>query len=45
MQFRETSVVYYENHTKRTNALSGQDAEFWCVKAGGTYNNHWVLKG
>jgi hypothetical protein len=22
----------------------GQNAEFWYVKAGGTYSNHWALK-
>jgi hypothetical protein len=26
-----------ENHTKDINTLSVQNAEFWCVKSGGTY--------
>jgi hypothetical protein len=45
MLFRETVVVYCENHTEHTNALCGQNAEFKCVKVGGTYSNHWNLKG
>jgi hypothetical protein len=43
--FEEPVAVYCENHMKHTNSLSGQDAEFKCVKAGGTYTNHWALKG
>jgi hypothetical protein len=34
MLFRETVSVYCEN----------QNAEFQCVKAGGTYSNHWSLE-
>jgi hypothetical protein len=45
MLFRKTVAVYCENHTENTDTLSGQNAEFLCVKAGGTYNNHWALKG
>jgi hypothetical protein len=45
MLFRETVAVYCENHTKHTNTLCGQNAEFLCVKASGTYGNHWTLKG
>jgi hypothetical protein len=26
------------------NTLCGQNAEFWFVKAGGTYSNYWALK-
>jgi hypothetical protein len=29
---------------KHINTLLGQDAEFQYVKAGGTYNNYWVLR-
>jgi hypothetical protein len=29
-----------ENHREHTNALCGQNAAFWYVKAGGTYTNH-----
>jgi hypothetical protein len=45
MLFGETVAVYCENHKEHTNALRGQNAEFWCVKAGGTYSNRWALKG
>jgi hypothetical protein len=45
MLFRETVAVYCENHTEHMNTLRGQNAEFQCVKAGGTYNNHWALEG
>jgi translation initiation factor IF-1 len=37
--FGETVAVYCENHTEHTNTLCGQNAEFWYVKAGGTYSN------
>jgi translation initiation factor IF-1 len=37
MLFGETVTVYCENHTKHTNTLCGENAEFLCVKAGGTY--------
>jgi hypothetical protein len=43
MLFGETVAVYCENHTEHT--LCGQNAEFWYVKADGTYSNHWALKG
>jgi hypothetical protein len=45
MLFGETVAVYCENHTEHTNTVCGQDAEFYYVKAGGTYSNHWALKG
>jgi len=31
-------------HTKRTNALCGQNVEFLNVKSGGTYSDHWALE-
>jgi hypothetical protein len=40
MLFGETIAVYCENHTEPTNTLCGQNAEFECVKAGGTYTDH-----
>jgi hypothetical protein len=43
MLFRGTVAVYCENHTEHTNALCGQNAEFWDVKAGGAYMNPYVL--
>jgi hypothetical protein len=45
MLFGETVAVYCENHTEHTDTLCGQNAEFWGVKAGGKYSDHWVLKG
>jgi hypothetical protein len=44
MLFGETVAVYCENQTENTNTLCGQNAEFQCVKAGGTYSNHWPVK-
>jgi hypothetical protein len=44
MLFRERVAVYCENHTKHINTLYGHNAEFWCVKAGGTYSNHRALE-
>jgi hypothetical protein len=40
MLFEETVAVYCEKHMKHTDTLCGQNAEFWYVKAGGTYTNH-----
>jgi hypothetical protein len=45
MLFGETVAVYCENHMEHTNTLCGQNVEFWYVKAGGTYSNHWALMG
>jgi hypothetical protein len=45
MLFGETVAVYCENNTKHTNTLCGENAEFRYVRAGGTYSNHWSLKG
>jgi hypothetical protein len=44
MLFGETVAVYCENHTEHTDTLCGQNAEFWCVKVGGTYNYRYALK-
>jgi hypothetical protein len=30
---------------EHTGTLCGQNAEFWCVKFGGTYSNDWASKG
>jgi hypothetical protein len=37
MLFMETIPVYCENHTRHTNALCRQNAEFQCAEAGGAY--------
>jgi hypothetical protein len=44
MLFGETVAVYCENSMEHPVTLCGQNAEFWWVKAGGTYSNHWALK-
>jgi hypothetical protein len=44
MLFGETVAVYCENHTEHINTLCGQNAEFWYVKAGGTYSDYCALK-
>jgi hypothetical protein len=38
-------IVYCAGHLEHTSALCGQNAEFYYVKAGGTYSNRWALKG
>jgi hypothetical protein len=45
MLFRETVAVCCENYAERTNTLCGQNAEFGFDKAGGSYSDHWALKG
>ena len=37
--------VCSEIHTKHIRTLYGQNVEFLSVTDGGTYSNHWVLKG
>jgi hypothetical protein len=32
-------------HTKHMNTLCGQNVGFVNVKPGGTYSNHWAVKG
>jgi hypothetical protein len=44
MLFGEIIAVYCENHTTHANTLFREAPELY-VKAGGTYNNHWALKG
>jgi hypothetical protein len=45
MLFGETVAAYCENHTEHTDTFRGQNTEFWYVKAGGIYINHWDSKG
>jgi len=45
MLYREIIAVCSQIHTKHINTLCGQNAEFLSVKPGGTYCNHWALKG
>jgi hypothetical protein len=43
--FRETIALYCESRKKHKITLCGKDAEFWYVQTGGSYGNHWALKG
>jgi hypothetical protein len=45
MLYREIIAVCSEIHTNHINTLCGQNVEFVNVKPGGTYSNHWALKG
>jgi hypothetical protein len=45
MLFRKTFAVFCENKSKYTDALRRQNAEFFYVKTGGAYSDHWALKG
>jgi hypothetical protein len=45
MLYSEIIAVCSEIHIKHVNTLCGQNVEFFNVKPGGTYSNHWALKG
>jgi hypothetical protein len=45
MLYREIIAACSEIHTKHINTLWRQNVEFVNVKPGGTYSNHWALKG
>ena len=45
MLYREIIAVCSEIHTKHTNTLCGQNVGFDNVKPGGTYSDHWAVKG
>jgi hypothetical protein len=45
MLYREIIAVCSEIHTKHINTLCGQNVGLLNVKLGGTYSNHWALKG
>jgi hypothetical protein len=45
MLYREIIAVCSEIHTKHINTLCGQNVELLNVKPGGTYSNHWALRG
>jgi len=45
MVYREIIAVCSEIYAKYINALCEQKVEFLNVKPGGTYSNHWALKG
>ena len=45
MLYREIMAACSEIHTKRINRLWGKNVELFSVKPGGTYSDHWALKG
>jgi hypothetical protein len=45
MLYSEIIAVCSEIHTKHLNTLRGQNVESVNVKPGGTYSNHWALRG
>jgi hypothetical protein len=45
MLYREIIAVFSHIHTKHTFTLCGQNVELLSVKPGGTYSDHWALKG
>jgi hypothetical protein len=44
MLFWETVAVYCEIHKEHVNTLCVQNAEIYCVKAGGAYNTIRAIK-
>jgi hypothetical protein len=45
MLYREIIALCSEIHKKHINTLCGQNVQLLNVKPGGTYSNHWALKG
>jgi len=45
MLYREIISVCSQIHTKHINIVCGQNVELLSVKPGGTYSDHWYLKG
>jgi hypothetical protein len=45
MLYREIITVCTEIKTEHTNTQRGQNVEVVNVKPGGTYSNHWALRG
>ena len=45
MLYREIIAVCSQIHTKHINTLRGQNVELLNVKPGGSYSDHWALKG
>ena len=45
MLYREIIAVCSDIPTKHINTVYGQNVELLNVKLGGTYSDHWVLKG
>jgi hypothetical protein len=45
MLYREIIAVGPQIHTEHINTLCGQNVELLNIKPGGTYRNHWALRG
>jgi len=45
MRYSEIIAICSEIQTKQINTLCGQNEKLLDVKPGGTYSNHWALKG
>ena len=45
MPYRVIIAVCSRIHKKHINILCGQKVELLNVKSGGTYSNHWAVKG
>ena len=45
MLYRETIAVCSEIHTKYINTMCGLNVELLNVKPGGTYGNHYAVRG
>jgi len=45
MLYRGIIAYYCDSHKEHINKLCGQSAEFVNGKAGGTYSDHWPIKG
>jgi len=45
MLYREIIAVCSEILTKHINTLCGQNVECLNIRPGGTYSDHWTLKG
>jgi len=45
MLYMEIIAVCSQIHSKLINALCGQNVELLNIKPGGTYSDHWDLKG
>ena len=45
MMYSEIIAVCSQIHTKHINTLCEQNVELLNVKPGGTYSDHWAVKG
>ena len=45
MAYREIIAVFSQTHTKHINTLCGAERRIVVCEAGGTYSDHWAVKG